>query len=66
MIYCVNRVGHQKSRVLIILVISQNLAVFMYHAFLALDHQALVLVHAADAADDVVVFVDVVSVVAVH
>lgn len=38
----------------------------MYHAFLALDHQALVLVHATDAADDVIVFVDVVGVVAVH
>lgn len=38
----------------------------MYHAFLALDHQPLVLVHATDAADYVVVFVDVVSVVTVH
>lgn len=37
-----------------------------YHAFLTLDHQTLVLVHATDTADDVIVFVDVVSMVAVH
>lgn len=37
-----------------------------YHAFLTLDHQALILVHATYAADDVIVFVDVVSMVTVH